>query len=539
MPEFVPRPLRVQWTSGSLTLTQDSTLCVDARLAPAGRVLRRHLLDAADFELTRAVDHATSTISIREVADLPVEGYRLTVGSEQVVLEASDQVGALHGAQTLLQLMPPQVYRRAKVSDVEWRLPKVVVEDWPRFPWRGVMLDVARHFIPKRDVLRFIDLVAMHRLNTLHWHLTDDQGWRIEVRRYPGLTDVASWRAGTVPSADPHGATDARPHGGFYTQDDIREVVAYAAERGVTVVPEIDLPGHSQAAITAYPELGLDPQRQAHVRTNWGVSTEILNLEETTVDFFRNVLDEVMELFPSEYIGIGGDECPHGPWESDARTRELMHDRGLSTGVEAQAWFMRCLADHLMARGRRAFGWDELLQGEVPSGTLIASWRGMAGVVTAARRGLDVIACPDNPAYLDYRQSDDPTEPIPVGTVNDLERAYAFRLVPGELTPEEAKHVLGGQANLWTEHMDSARVVDYFAFPRLAAIAEVLWSGEGGDFAEFSSRLAGHLRRLDEVGVEYRRESGPLPWQRRPGLVGRPQSDEDRDAAIAQLLAGT
>ncbi|WP_446666382.1 beta-N-acetylhexosaminidase [Flexivirga sp. B27] len=537
MTSVIPRPRHLVTGNGTLALTGEASVAADRSLWPALRQLRRRLQDSTGFELPTAVDATAATIRLTEVKGLATEGYRLTVDDSQVRIEAAGPRGALHAIQTLLQLLPPQVQRRATVRGVDWQIEQVEIEDEPEFVWRAVMLDVARHFLPKQDVLRFIDLAAMHRLNTLHWHLTDDQGWRVQILRYPRLTEIASWRAESTVGAGPDAVADGRPHGGFYTQDDIREIVAYAEERGITIVPEIDLPGHSQAAITAYPQLGLDPERQAQVWTRWGISTEILNLEEDTVTFFCNVLDELLELFPGTYIGVGGDECPKGPWEQDERTQQLMRERGLADEEQAQAWFMGRLVDHLSACGRKAFGWDELLEGDVPDGTLVASWRGMTGARTAIRRGLDVVACPDSPVYLDYRQSDDPDEPIPVGTVNDVERVYGLRPIPDDATPEQAAHVLGGQGNIWTEHIDSARVIDYFAYPRVAALAEVLWSGPGGDFANFSRRLDEHLCRLDEFGVEYRQSDGPHPWQRRPGVPGRAQSDAERAAHLADLVA--
>jgi len=537
LPDVIPRPRLLREGNGTLALTAEATVAADDLLRPALRRLRRQLQDCTGFELPAVDDPVAATIHLREVEALPAEGYRLIIDHTQVRVEAADPRGALHAVQTLLQLLPPQVYRRATVRRVEWLIPQLVIEDEPAFVWRGVMLDVARHFLPKHDVLRFIDLLAMHRLNTFHWHLTDDQGWRVQVRRFPRLTQIASWRSETVVGAGPRGVPDGRPHGGFYTQDDIREVVAYAEERGVTIVPEIDLPGHSQAAIAAYPHLGLHPDRRVQVRTGWGVSDDVLNLEEDTVTFFCAVLDELLELFPGEYIGIGGDECPKGPWRCDARTQELLRQRGLADEQQAQSWFMSRLSDHLAARGRKAFGWDELLEGTVPDGTLIASWRGMTGALAAVRRGLDVVACPDSPVYLDYRQSADPEEPIPVGVINDLRRVYGFRPIPDEATPEQAERVRGGQGNIWTEHIDSARAVDYFAFPRVAALAEVLWSGPGGDFDDFDRRLQSHVRRLDEFGVDYRHRAGPHPWQRRPGVPGRPESDDERALLIDALVS--
>jgi hexosaminidase len=390
--------------------------------------------------------------------------------------------------------------------------------------------------MPKHDVLRFIDLIAMHKLNVLHLHLTDDQGWRIEIKRYPRLATVGGWRRESQVGAGPEAGTDGRPHGGYYTQDDIREIVAYAAERFVTVVPEIESPGHVQAAIAAYPELGVTGEPLG-VFTRWGINPNVLRVNDHTVEFFTNVLDEVMELFPSAYIGVGGDECPKQQWRDDPATQQRMRELGLTDEDQLQSWFITRLGDHLSARGRRLFGWDEILEGGLAPGAVVASWRGLTGAITAARTGHDVVVCPDDGVYLDYRQSDADDEPIPVGLVLTVEDVYNFDPVPAELSAAEVGHVLGGQANIWTEHMDSPRTVDFFAFPRLCAVSEALWGGPERDFADFSRRLELHLARLDAIGVEYHRADGPLPWQARPGVQGRPRTREERAAQIAEMTA--
>ncbi len=301
------------------------------------------------------------------------------------------------------------------------------------------------------------------------------------------------------------------------------------------MVPEIETPGHVQAALAAYPELGVR-HRSVDVWTRWGINQNVLNAEESTVTFFTNVLDEVLDLFPSTFIGVGGDECPRDQWIADGHTQERMRELNLRDEADLQTWFTRRLDDHLTKAGRRLFGWDEILEGDLAPGATVASWRGMTGAVAAARRGHDVVACPDDQVYLNYRQSESPDEPIPVSIPLTLQDAYAFEPVPPELTPDEAKHILGGQACIWTVIADSPRTVDYLAFPRLCAVAEALWGPAERDFAEFSARLEHHLTRLDAIGVEYRTADGPKPWQRRPGIPGRPASRQQRDAYFAGLV---
>ena len=461
----------------------------------------------------------------------PPEGYRLVVSDAEVSVTGGSAAGVFYGLQTLRQLLPPAFLRRALPSPASPVVPHVEIEDAPRFAWRGVMLDVARHFMPVADVLRFIDLMAFHKLNVLHLHLTDDQGWRLEVPGWPRLTEVGASRPRSMLGSSSHGRYDERPHGGFYLADDLREIVAHAAARHVTVVPEIDLPGHMQAAIAAYPELGNGATPS--VRTAWGISPHLLNVSDTAVRFVRDVLTQVCELFPSEVIGIGGDECPPGEWTESAAVQEFRRVNGLADERAVHAWWIARAADHLRTLGRRAYGWDEILDGGAPAGALVAAWRGPAQTARAARSGHDVVACPDTSVYLDYRQSDDPGEPTPVGTLLPIEEVHAFDPVPPGLSEAEASRVIGAQANLWTEHMESARRVDYMAYPRLAAFAEVVWH-RGPDFP---ARLTTHVARLAALGVNFRPLAGPRPWDARPDALGRPRIKQDRDAELSAMTA--
>ncbi|NYH41950.1 hexosaminidase [Micromonospora jinlongensis] len=535
----MPLPLPASFLDGDgvFQLTASTAIDAPAGLAAVAQWLQDALRPATGLPLPITEGRAEQAIVLRIRPELAAEAYRLVSGPAGTTIEGGDSAGVFYGCQVLLQLLPPAIYRRSPVGPALWAVPAVTITDAPRFGWRGAMLDVARHFMPKHDVLRFVDLLAMHRLNTLHLHLSDDQGWRVEIRRHPALTEVGAWRRESQLGATPDAPGDGRPHGGFYTQDDIREIVAYAAQRHITVVPEIDLPGHTQAAIAAYPQLGVTGNA-LQTWTRWGINTNVLNTEDTTVAFFCEVMDEVMDLFPSPYIGIGGDECPKEQWHTDARTQELMRLRGLRDENELQSWFISRIGEHVAARGRRVFGWDDILEGDAPSGAVVASWRGMTGAVTAARRGFDVVSCPDDQVYLDYRQSEDPREPIPFAVPLTLRDAYAFDPVPEELTPDQAARVLGGQANIWTEHMDAPRIVDYYAFPRLCAIAEALWSPKERSYEDFLPRLEAHLRRLDAIGVEYRPHQGPLPWQTRPGVDGKPATRDEWATFIEDLVAG-
>ncbi len=535
---LLPRPATLLPGDGAFEITDRTVIVAPADLSRVTPWLQAALRAATGFPLdsTATPDSPTGAITLAVAGELGPEAYRLTSGAAGVRIIGGSPAGVFYGAQALLQLLPPQVYRKAPTGAVAWTVPAVTIEDAPRFGWRGVMLDVARHFMPKHDVLRFIDLMAMHRLNVLQLHLTDDQGWRLEIKGYPRLTEIGGWRSESQVGARPDCPGDGRPHGGFYTQDDIREIVAYAGARNITVVPEIEMPGHVQAVLAAHPDYGVTGQ-ELDVGTRWGIIDHVANAEETTVRFFCDVLDEVAEIFPSEFIHVGGDECPRRQWEDDPRTQQLMRERGITREADVQAWFMGRIGEHLTGLGRRMVGWDEILEGEIPAGSVVSSWRGLQGAITAARKGIDVVSCPDNRVYLDFRQSDGPDEPIPVAIPLTVERAYGFEPVPPELDAAAARHILGGQANIWTEHMDSPRTVDFFAFPRLCAIAEVLWSHGPKDLDDFRRRLTEHLRRLDEIGVEYRHADGPRPWQRRPGIPGRPTSMADWMARTEALVA--
>jgi hexosaminidase len=467
-------------------------------------------------------------------ASLTPEGYVLTVDADGIKIRGGSPAGIHYAVQTLWQLLPAAALRRAPIAGGPPLLPAVRIEDAPRFGWRGVLLDVARHFMPVADVLRFVDLAAFHKLNVLHLHLTDDQGWRVEVPGRPRLTTVGAWRPRTMLGARYHDRHDNRPHGGFYTTEDLREIVAYAAQRHVTVLPEIDMPGHMQAAIAAYPELGNG--FAGGVRTSWGISPHVLNVTDQALDFCREVLDHICAIFPAELIGIGGDECPAQEWVTPA-ARARIAAEGLAGPHELQAWFTARLAEHLAGHGRRVYGWDEILAGGAPAGATIAAWRGVQPAILAARAGHDVVSCPDTSVYLDYRQSDDPGEPTPVGTLLTLADVYAFDPVPAGLTPAEAGRIIGGQANVWTEHLESARRVDYQTYPRLCAFAEAVWGPADRDYADFTDRLGPHLERLDALGVNYRPLSGPRPWDARPDAPGHPRALAERLAEVHEMTA--
>jgi hexosaminidase len=513
----IPQPTRLTAGTGEFVVTANTVIWTDDASAQLGRQLAAYLAPAAGFMLAVRTggDAPARSIELRRDASLASglgrEGYRLSVRPDRVAAQAAESAGLFYAIQTIRQLLAPEVFRSSQVAGVTWALPAVEIEDVPRFPWRGAHLDVGRHFMPKEFVKKYIDLLALHKMNSFHWHLTEDQGWRIEIKKYPRLTEVGAWRKETLVGKPNRDTTknvyDGTRHGGFYTQDDVREVVAYAAERWVNVVPEIEMPGHAQAAIAAYPWLGNHPNRQLDVWNRWGVSENILNAEPRTIAFMQDVLAEVLELFPSRFIHVGGDEAVKTQWRSSPRAQARIRALGLKNEAELQSWFIHQMDTYLTSRGRRLVGWDEILEGGLAPGATVMSWRGVQGGVAAARAGHDVVMAPTTYTYLDYYQSATRDgEPLAIGGLLPLDSVYGFEPIPADLEPQYAKHVLGAQGQLWTEYMPTSQQVEYMAFPRMTALAEVVWTPrERKDFGDFSRRLAVHLRRLDGIGVNYRK----------------------------------
>lgn len=510
----IPRPSVLTPRTGSYTLSARTSVSA----APAfTRVAHRFVRDIAnptgfDLRVTTAGPTAAG-ITLRQKPGMGPEAYTLDVTPTGVLITATGEAGAFYGLETLKQLLPADIFRDAPMPRVQWTVPAVHIEDAPRFTWRGAHLDVGRHFMPKEFVKKYVDLLARHKLNRFHWHLTEDQGWRIEIKKYPRLTEVGSCRNQTLVGAyqsDPKKRVfDGKKHCGFFTQDDIREVVAYAAERMITVVPEIEMPGHSQAAVYAYPQLSSSPDTAPNpgVLEIWGVSPFIINPTDANVSFMQDVLTEVLDLFPSPWIHIGGDEAIKDQWKANPAIQARIRELGLKDEHELQSWFIRQMDTFLTRKGRRMIGWDEILEGGLADGATVMSWRGTAGGIAAAKANHDVVMTPGSHTYFDHYQSRDRAgEPIAIGGFTPIDSAYAFEPVPGELTPEQQKHILGAQAQLWTEYILDAKHVEYMAYPRLTALSEGLWSQkERKDFGNFMQRLPEHLKRLDAMDVNYRR----------------------------------
>jgi len=441
-------------------------------------------------------------------ATLGSEGYELIVTRDRVTLKANDPAGFFYGMQTLLQLLPPSVFSKQPLPTQRWDMPCLSIQDKPRFRWRGFMLDVSRHFFTPAEIKQLLDAMAFHKLNTFHWHLTDDQGWRIEIKKYPRLTGVGAWRKSVGFSLDPK-STDYGPdgrYGGFYTQAEVRDIVSYALARHITIVPEIDVPGHSSAALAAYPEFSCSGGPYSTDMSEAVAAGILCPGKEETFEFVENILAEVMDVFPGQFIHIGGDEVSKQNWRTCPKCHARMIQEGLNDASELQRYFTRRIEKFVESHGKRVVGWSEIRADDLSKSSVIMDWTG--GGPEAARSGHDVVMAPEEYCYLDlYQSRNRNTEPPAAGAYLPLRKVYGFEPAPAGLTLEQQRHALGAQANLWTEYISSFAQVEYMAFPRLCALAEVVWSPkESRSWEDFKHRLVRHEQRLNQLGVNYRRD---------------------------------
>jgi hexosaminidase len=501
-PSLMPRPASDRPAAGSFTVSAATPVESDSH-DKAARDAATRFLDLMARSGAVSVHSGHGSGAIRFVTDNSVKGqeaYRLTVSPKGVTVAASQPAGLFYGAVTLWQLLT------VESGSGPVTLAARTIDDAPRFAWRGLMLDSSRHFQSPAYIKHFIDWMAALKLNLFHWHLTDDQGWRLEIKHYPKLTEIGAWSvpAGQAPAADIDPATGKpRLSGGFYTQDEVREIVAYAAARHITILPEIEMPGHAAAAIAAYPELGTEPVPSGRPSSDWGVHYHLYNIDDGTFTFLETVLTEVMALFPSPYIHIGGDEAVKDQWKNSPKIQARMKELGVGTEDELQAWFVRRIEAFLEKHDRRLVGWDEILQGGIAPHATVMSWRGIGGAVAAARAGHDTILSPDPTLYFDNRQGDGPNEPPGRGRVVSTRDVYGFDPMPPGLTPAEESHVLGVQANLWTEHVRTEELVSRMMYPRAAAVAEIGWTRHDKiDWPDFSARLPVERARYARLGLK-------------------------------------
>ncbi len=534
---IIPQPEKIEVQKGNFQINEKTVISVDKKTKKIGEYIADELRISTGLPLpVKNCDSDKNQISLKLIDDnkLREEGYELISTPDGVKISANKPAGLFYGCQSLRQLLPPEnfsdhgaeaprnvaqtsssaIIDAKKVAgdgdppnkinegtaspaslfsrNVRWEIPCVSISDKPRFKWRGLMLDSCRHFFDVEFVKKFVDLMAVHKLNTFHWHLTEDQGWRIEIKKYPKLTEVGAWRN-----------EDGKKYGGFYTQDQIREIIKYADDRFITVVPEIEMPGHSVAAIAAYPELSCrsprfsvsSSKKPIEVPTTWGVFENVYCAgKENTFKFLENVLSEVIELFPGKFIHIGGDECPKANWSKCPKCQTRIKNENLKNEHELQSYFIKKIEKFINKNNKRLIGWDEILEGGLAPNAAVMSWRGMDGGIAAAKEGHDVVMSPTSHCYFNEDQKDR----IPI------EKAYGFEPVPKELTPKQAKHILGGQANLWTEHITEPSIAEEMLYPRTCALSEALWSSKTcSDWENFKKRLEIHLKRLDVLNVNY------------------------------------
>lgn len=535
-PAIIPRPVHTEWLEGNFTITKNTILVVDEAEKPSASFLNNYLEQVYGLRLRvmrlqeislqeagpqtahQQTDKQSSSNYIRlstqsDPASSREGRYTMKVSSVAVSVTGDTHSGTFYGIQTLIQLLPVD-------PSAALIIPAMSIEDYPRFGYRGLHLDAGRHFFPVSFVKKYIDYIALHKMNYFHWHLTEDQGWRIEIRKYPKLTEIGSCRNGTIIGHHPGTGNDSTPNCGYYTQDQIRDIVQYAADRYVTIIPEIEMPGHSSAAIAAYPQLSCFPEESTkiargvqwsgdstgkQVQQSWGVYQDVYCPSEYTFSFLENVLDEVMQLFPSKYIHIGGDECPKDNWKRSAFCQNLIKEKSLKNEEGLQSYFIQRMEKYLNSKGRQIIGWDEILEGGLAPGATVMSWRGEKGGIEAAKQNHDVIMTPGGYVYFDHAQLKN-EDSLTIGGFLPLDQVYRYEPIPPALTADQAKHIWGAQANVWSEYMSNTRKVEYMLFPRLSALSEVLWSPkEQRNWPDFQKRLQTQYVRYKLWNANYYR----------------------------------
>jgi hexosaminidase len=509
IPDLIPQPVEVKPGLAQNQFTVDSNTMVltsDSTFSNSADFLKAYLQQYYKLTLTKAnyADHEqrNNIISLIRTAGVPPNQhqYNLLVEKNAITISAATDEGIFYGVQTLLQLLP------ADTSLLSLTIPAVNIMDYPRFDYRGMHLDVSRHFFDIAFVKKYIDYLAMHKMNYFHWHLTDDHGWRIEIKKYPALTDIGGWRNGTIIGLYPGRGNDGIRYGGFYTQEEIKEVVKYAQERYITVIPEIEMPGHNMAVLAAYPQLGTKPQEPKKVAETWGIFNKFNNVllpSEQTFTFLEDVLTEVMALFPAPYIHIGGDECAKIWWKQSAWTQKLIKEKGLKDESGVQSYFIHRIENFVNSKGKTIIGWDEILDGGLAPNAIVMSWRGEKGGIAAAKQQHKVIMTPENVMYFNHSQfmKDDS---LTANKYTPLEVVYNYEPVAAGLTAADEKYIWGAQGNLWTEYISNPAKVEYMLFPRLDALSEILWSPKNKrNYPDFKRRLTTQFKRYDLQRINY------------------------------------
>lgn len=511
--DIIPTPKIMIPRNGAFSFNRNTVIRYDITQPETGKIA---------IELARQIEIVTgilpkikslsaqdtiNSVSLIPVKGQPLEAYSLSVSAHSISIRSSSPNGFFYGLQTLYQLLPPEIYKKTMTRGLRLTAACVYIYDAPRFSYRGLHLDVGRHFFPVSFIKKYIDAMTIHKLNTFHWHLTEDQGWRIEIKKYPQLTRKGAFRDETLIGTQSEyfpPKYDGKPYGGYYTQEEAREIVKYAADRFITIIPEIEMPGHAQAALASYPFLSCSSDSTIKVATSWGIFKNVYCPSEQTFTFLENVLTEIMDIFPGKYIHIGGDECPKDEWKKSALCQQLIRENNLKDENGLQSYFIHRIEKFLNAHGRSIIGWDEILDGGLAPNATVMSWRGTAGGIAAAKAGHDVIMTPGNYCYFDHYQGNPETEPRAIGGFLPLRMVYEYEPVGAELTATEANYILGAQANVWTEYITDSQQVEYMVFPRLAAMSEVLWSSpENKNWDNFRQRLLSQFSRYKAMDIHY------------------------------------
>lgn len=528
---IVPKPAEIRMLSvtDSFVLSPQTTVFVkDSRLQTSVDFLNEYINRLFGFSVKkgkRPVDKNFISLNVDSTISNVQGAYAVDVNKNGISITGADESGVFYAVQTLIHLLPVDNYKPHHSSgsgpNSKLHIPLVSILDHPRFNYRGMHLDVGRHLFPVSFIKKYIDYLALHKINYFHWHLTEDQGWRIEIKKYPRLTIIGGYRNGTIIGKNPGTGNDNTRYGGYYSQDEIREIVAYAAKRYITVIPEIEMPGHSSAAIAAYPWLSCFPDRPTNMKKStpaqggyqavkkvtegWGVFEDVYCAgNDSTFMFLQDVMDEVLVLFPSEYIHIGGDECPKTHWKQCSKCQKRIKNEGLKDEHELQRYFIQRMEQYLNAKGRKIIGWDEILEGGLAPNAIVMSWRGEKGGIEAVRQKHDVIMTPNAYLYFDQYQAKASEEPLAIGGYNPLSKVYSYDPVPKELIPEEAKYIKGVQANLWTEYVKTPEHVEYMLLPRIAALSETAWSQpEQKNWNDFTQRMEKRFLLYDALGINY------------------------------------
>lgn len=504
----IPEPMYCRADEGVFVIDKDTKIVVDELSEEMQRIagfLNEKLSKAAGFELEIVKDGPMPRENFIAFmnAGLQSESYEINVVPQHILVDYGDGAGAFYALQTLFQLLPVEIFSQELQKRVDWTVPCCNIDDKPRFKYRGMHLDVCLHYFDLEFLKKYIDIMAAHKVNRFHWHLTEDQGWRLEIKKYPLLTEKGQWRKETVVGSLSSGVYDGIPHGGYYTQEQVKELVKYAADRYVTIIPEIELPGHALAAIACYPELSCGLEDHYETATRWGIFKQVYCPKESTFEFLEDVFDEVFELFPSELIHIGGDECPKASWKACPDCQALIRKLGLKDEYELQSYFVTRMEKYINSKGRQIIGWDEILQGGLAPNAKVMSWLGEEGGIKAAQQHHEVVMSPHYKYYLDYWQADPYSEPLAMSGPTTLRTMYDYEPVPEVLTPEESKYIIGVEGCVWTEYMPTPERVEYMAWPRMCAIAETGWTRREKDWDGFVQRLEKHFGRLDGMDVAY------------------------------------